>query len=247
MKLTFSGTHALVLGGTCDLALTLAGYMIEAGLIPILTYRDEEGSRRIAEKLEAVSGRYRTVFLDFSNRSSVDALFPAIGDDLSFVVDLAQGDFESFIASADEDAVARYFFENISVRAGIIKEASRVMLAGKKGRFVFVSSAAALRSNPGQGFYAAAKLASEALYRNTGLELGKRGITAVTLRPGYIGAGRGRTFVENHEKKISDMIPTGKTLTKEEVAETILFLLSDSAADINATEILMDGGMSAAK
>lgn len=247
MKLTFSGTYALVLGGTCDLALTLAGYMVEAGLLPVLTYRDEEGSRRITEALKASSGRYRTVFFDLSDRFSVDVLFSAIGDDLSYVVDLAQGDLEGFVASADRDAVARYFSENISVRADIIKKAGRVMLAKKSGRFVFVSSAAALRSNPGQGFYAAAKLASEALYRNTGIELGRRGITAVTLRPGYIGAGRGRTFLEKHEQGISDRIPTGRALTKEEVAETILFLLSDSAAGINATEILMDGGMSAAK
>jgi len=121
------------------------------------------------------------------------------------------------------------------------------MLSGRKGRLVFVSSTAALRPNLGQGFYAAAKLAAEALYRNLGLELGKRGITAVTLRPGYISAGRGRSFIQDNENEVLKRIPTGKALSASEVASAIMFLLSDGAAGFNATEIVMDGGLSAGK
>ena len=102
------------------------------------------------------------------------------------------------------------------------------------------------RPNPGQGFYAAAKLASEALYRNLGLELANRGITTVTLRPGYIATGRGTKYIRANED-ISGRIPLGRVLTGKEVAEAILFFLSDNAGGFNAVEICMDGGLSAAK
>jgi 3-oxoacyl-[acyl-carrier protein] reductase len=117
------------------------------------------------------------------------------------------------------------------------------MVKKRKGRLIFISSTAALRPKPGQGFYAAAKLASEALYRNMGLELGERGVTAVILRPGYIDAGRGKVYLQEQDKKVLATVPIKRAITKKEIAETIIFLLSESAAGINAADIIIDGGL----
>ena len=51
MKLEFSGTNALILGGTCDLAICLAEYMIQTGLFPILTYRNETGLKHVSKQV----------------------------------------------------------------------------------------------------------------------------------------------------------------------------------------------------
>jgi 3-oxoacyl-[acyl-carrier protein] reductase len=244
MNLKFSGTRALLLGGTCELALTLAGFMNDTSLFPILTYRNDEGQNVIKKALPHLEGKYDTHYLDFGNRDSLNSLFSYVGDDLDFVVDFAQGNYESLIAQADSDSVYRYFKENISFRAEVLKIAGRVMLKKRKGRLVFISSEAASRPNPGQGFYAAAKLASEALYRNMGLELGMRGITTAILRPGYVDAGRGKEYLQGQDGKILETVPIKRAITRNEIAETILFLLSDSAAGMNATEITMDGGLS---
>jgi len=243
MKWKFSGTRALILGGTCELALTLAGVMIETSLFPILTYRNDRGQNIIKKALPHLEGKYDACYLDLGNRVSVNSLFSHIGDDLDFVIDFAQENYESLIAQADGDIVFRYFNKNVSMRAEVLKMAGRIMLKKRKGRLVFISSTAAARPNPGQGFYAAAKLASEALYRNMGLELGKRGITAVILRPGYVDAGRGKEYLQVQDEKVLETVPIKRAITQEEIAETILFLLSDSASGMNATEITMDGGL----
>jgi 3-oxoacyl-[acyl-carrier protein] reductase len=112
---------------------------------------------------------------------------------------------------------------------------------------VYVSSAAAGRPHPGQGYYAAAKQASEALYRNVGLELSTRGVTAVTLRPGYIDAGRGLRYLEKKADDALAKVPLGRALKIDEVVDAIMFLLSDSAVGFNATILTMDGGLSAGK
>jgi len=247
MSLHFSGTRALVLGGTCELALVLAQTMIESDLFPLLTYRDDKGLNTIREALRPFHGRYETCYLNFGDRDSLDSIFTQIGNDLNFLVDFAQGNYESLIAGADEESVYSYFMENISFRAEILKRVGRAMLKKRKGRLVFISSAAAARPNPGQGFYAAAKLASEALYRNMGLELGERGVTTVILRPGYIDAGRGRIYLQKQDRKILEMTPIKRAITGEEIAQTILFLLSDGAASIIGTEISMDGGLTSGK
>ncbi len=247
MNFSFFGKRAFILGGSCDLALSLAENMIEAGLFPILTYRSEKGQNHIIESLKTFDGKYTTAYLDFSEPGSIGRAFQYADQDIDYLVDFIQGNFESLIASADEVDIYRYFSQNVSFRAEVIKKAARIMLAKKKGRLIYISSSAAAKPNPGQGFYAAAKLASEALYRNLGLELGGRGITTVTLRPGYINAGRGRTFLESKGKGTPDKIPIKRVLTVGEVSETILFYLSDSARGFNATEISMDGGLSARK
>lgn len=247
MKLRFSGRNALVLGGTCDLALCLAESMIETSLFPIVTYRTEEGLKRLSDKLRNYPGEYESFYLDLGKRDSLDRFVSRKGKEIDFLVDFAQGDFEGFIASADEDGLHGYFSENISFRAELLKKISRAMVRKKEGRLIFISSTAALRPNPGQGFYAAAKLASEALYRNLGLELGGRGITTVTLRPGYVNAGRGRRYMETREEEVLRKVPIRRALYERELAETVLFFLSDSARGFNATEINMDGGLTAGK
>ena len=196
MNFTFSGNRALILGGTCELALTLSKYMIKASLFPILTYRSEQGLNRIRSALQSFEGKYEACHLNFGDRNSLTVLFTNIGDDPDYLVDFAQGHYESLVASADDECVYRYFAENISFRAEVLKRAGRAMLKKRRGRLIFISSSAAARTNPGQGFYAAAKLASEALYRSMGLEMGARGVTTAILRPGYIDAGRGRTYIQ---------------------------------------------------
>ncbi len=243
----FTGNQALILGGSCDLAITLVKRMIEAGLFPILTYRNEKGRKYISENLKDCPKKYSSLYLEFGNRDSIDSLLNQTGDDIDFMVDFVQGNFESLVASADAKRIYSYFAENISFRTEVLKKVARIMMKKKSGRLVFISSSAAKRPNPGQGFYAAAKLASEAIYKNLGLELGGHGITTVTLRPGYIDSGRGRKFVQNHSKEVIDKVPIKRALTKKEVAEAILFYLSNSATGFNATEIPMDGGLTAGK
>jgi len=247
MILSFHGKKALVLGGSCDLALTLAAAMREAGIYPLLTFRNEEGREKINARLLPLGGSYGVCYLDFGDRDSLTSLLAQGYGEIDFVVDFAQGDFEGYVAAADEARVYQYFNANVSFRAELLKKIARIMVKRKKGRFVFISSVAAGRTNPGQGFYAAAKLASEALYRNLGLELGRKGITTVTLRPGYIRAGRGKAYLEAHGEEALRLVPTGRFLSESEVAETILFLLSESAAGFNATELTMDGGLTACK
>lgn len=247
MKETFSGSRALILGGTCEIALTLAQYLISESLYPILTYRNERGCRSIRETLTTFAGKYETRYLAFGDRESLNTLFRDIDDDIDFLVDFVQEDYESLVASADEEKTGRFFAENVSFRAEILKRAGRAMLKKRNGRLIYISSSAAERPNPGQGFYAAAKLASEALYRNMGLEMGERGITTAILRPGYVDAGRGAAYIRKHGKEMLEMIPIKRAITQEEIAQTILFLLSDSAIGINAAAIALDGGLTAGK
>jgi len=247
MRTKYSGRRALILGGSCELALRLAEEMVREGLHPVMAYRDAKGLERIDGCLKAHDGRYAAIHLDL-NTPAESASMQALSDVApDYLVDFAQGDLEGLVASTSGPAVHHYFEANIARRADIIHLAARSMVARHSGRMIYVSSVVAQRPNPGQGYYAAAKLASEALYCNAGLELAARGITTAILRPGYVNAGRGRRYLEQHMDRAMAKVPLKRALEIDEVVDTIMFLLSDSAVGINATVVTMDGGLSAGK
>ncbi len=247
MELEFSKKNALILGGSCELGITLGKLMITSGLFPMLTYRDTDGEKRISTSLKSFTGKYASGLLDLADPESVETFFSRKTDELSYMVDLAHGNLEQLVASRGRRSISQFYEENVSSRAAILEIVSRSMLKEKFGRMVYVSSTAATRPHPGQGFYASSKLASEALYKNLGIELGGKGITTVVLRPGYMDTGRGRLYADKKHKDILEKVPVKRLLSPNEVAETILFFLSKSAQGFNATEITMDGGLSAGK
>jgi 3-oxoacyl-[acyl-carrier protein] reductase len=242
MKLSFSGKNSLVLGGSCETALFLARLMIESQLFPILSYRNHDGQMRINDSLSSFDARkFETILLDFSRKQTIECLDDSTWQHLDYVIDFIQSDYESLIPGASKQHIENYMTTNIINRAALLQSISRTMLKRRKGRLIFISSTAAIKQNPGQGFYAAAKQASEALYRNIGIEMGDRGVTTVSLRAGYIDSGRGKSYLNTHSKMKRFVLKT------KEVAETILFLLSDSATGFNATELLFDKGLVASK
>lgn len=247
MTREYKGRRALILGGSCALAIGLAKTMIAEKVHPVLTHRNQQGRICIDESLHDQSGNYSSLALDLDKARNLASLDPVLAMGTDYLVDFAQGDFEGLVASADLAAVASFVQTNITHRGEVIRQVARSMVTRRRGRMVYISSTAAGRPNPGQGFYAAAKLASEALYRNLGLEMASRGITTVTLRPGYVDAGRGHRYLEKNAQVALAKVPLGRALETKEVVDTIMFLLSDSAVGFNATTLTMDGGLSSGK
>ena len=155
--------------------------------------------------------------------------------------------FESLIAGAAPEAIMEWAAVDIGLRARLVRAVGRSMLARRFGRCVFVSSSAAECPAEGQGYYAAAKLAGEALYRSLAVELSGRGITACSLRLSWLDAGRGAVFLERRREAVEKRMPIGRLVRMDEAVETVLFLLSASASSVNGTVVTLDGGLSATK
>jgi 3-oxoacyl-[acyl-carrier protein] reductase len=247
MKYSYAGEEALILGGSSEIGLALAVALLEQGIRPVCSYRNNEGKQRILDLLQPYQNQYMIVYCDFSDSSSWPITFPSGVTRFDYLIDCAHTDFEGLLAAVHEDDVSRYYTENIAARAVILKQVTRMMLQKHRGRCVFISSTAALRQNPGQALYASAKCASETLYRSIGIELGSKGITTVSLRLGYVDAGRGRDYLLQRSEELKAKIPVKKFLSVTDVTAALMFLLSDNASSINATEIVMDGGFTAVK
>lgn len=255
-----SSPTLLILGGSSELGIALAKEALTAGYEVVTTFASETGRERLARAVaDFETGRcgsqatsWRAVALPFGDSMALSLLISELHGRCRHFVDFAHTDYESLVAAAQPSDVETYFRLNVSARAEIIREVARMMLARPRseairGRMIYVSSTAAALVNPGQGFYAAAKLASEALYRGLGVELGGRGITTSILRLGYVAAGRAARSSERHGASFVARIPTRRLLPLVDVARTVLFLLSEAGSTMNANVTTLDGGLTACK
>jgi predicted tellurium resistance membrane protein TerC/NAD(P)-dependent dehydrogenase (short-subunit alcohol dehydrogenase family) len=111
---------------------------------------------------------------------------------------------------------------------------------GPGGSIVLLSSIAAVTGGVGEYvFYAAAKAGIDGLVVGLAREVAKEGIRVNAIRPGP-------TDTEIHEpgrlERISPMLPMGRAGKPDEIAEAVLFLLSDAASYISGTVLNVAGG-----
>jgi len=110
------------------------------------------------------------------------------------------------------------------------------------GAIVNVSSLAALMAGSGIA-YEATKAALLGLSRSVAVRYARDGIRVNTILPGLINSSMVRREIGDREARVAPRIPLGRQGTPWEIAKAIVFLLSDDASYITATELLVDGGL----
>ena len=114
------------------------------------------------------------------------------------------------------------------------------MLVKKYGRVVSVVSLSGLKGLPGQTNYSAAKAAVIGATKALSQEVGRRGITANCVAPGFIKTDMTEGI---NEKDFKSLIPLNRFGTSEEVADAVMFLASEKAAYITGQVLSINGGL----
>ncbi|KPK06116.1 MAG: 3-oxoacyl-ACP synthase [Betaproteobacteria bacterium SG8_39] len=118
-----------------------------------------------------------------------------------------------------------------------------VMLAQGSGVILTTSSIVGLYGNFGQTNYAASKFAVIGMTKTWAKELGRKGIRANAVCPGFVATPILKQMPENVLADMAKKVPCGRLGTPEEVANVFAFLASDEASYINGAVISVDGGM----
>jgi 3-oxoacyl-[acyl-carrier protein] reductase len=111
------------------------------------------------------------------------------------------------------------------------------------GRIITAASVVGLYGNFGQSNYAATKGGVIAMTKVWAKEMGRKGITANAVAPGFIHTEMMDTLPENVLKMMQEKAPVGRLGTADEVAAVYAFLASEEAAFINGATISVDGGL----
>jgi 3-oxoacyl-[acyl-carrier protein] reductase len=120
---------------------------------------------------------------------------------------------------------------------------SKVMIRRKSGCILVTSSIAGLYGNFGQTNYAASKAAVIGMVKTWGKELGRHGVRAVAVCPGFIDTAILASMPEKVIETMRQRIPLKRLGTPEEIANVFAFLASDEASYVNGVAIEVGGGL----
>jgi 3-oxoacyl-[acyl-carrier protein] reductase len=123
------------------------------------------------------------------------------------------------------------------------KIAARAMMKQRYGRIINMASVVGVIGNPGQANYVASKAGLIGLTKAAAKELASRNITVNAVAPGFIDTDMTAALPDKVKDAMLGQVPLGRAGRPEDVAATVAFLASDSAAYITGQVIHVSGGM----
>jgi len=123
------------------------------------------------------------------------------------------------------------------------KAVVKYMIKQKSGRIVNISSIVGVMGNVGQVNYSASKAGVIGLTKSVAREVASRGVTVNAVAPGFIETDMTRALPDNERNALTAVIPMKKLGQVEDVAQAVLFLVSDGASYITGQVINVNGGM----
>jgi len=243
---------ALVSGASRGIGRATALLLAQEGYTVAVNYhRQRDAAEKVVAEIQAEGGKAFAVQADISDESQVEAMFARIdqqGLPLTALVNNAGILFQqSRVEALSAARINQVLATNVTGYFLCCREAVKRMSTqhgGQGGAIVNVSSAAARLGSPGEYVdYAASKGAVDTLTTGLSLEVAASGIRVNGVRPGFI-------YTEMHASggepgrvdRVSSAIPMQRGGQPEEVAQAIVWLLSDKASYVTGSFIDLAGG-----
>jgi 3-oxoacyl-[acyl-carrier protein] reductase len=246
-----TGRIAIVTGAARGIGAATARRLAADGMAVAVLDLDEADCAGTVKEIEAAGGRALAVGADVSKSDQVQAAVDRVAAELGPPTVLVNNagitrDANLFKMTDEQwDAVI-----NVHLRGAFLmtRAAQKYMTEQKWGRIVNLSSSSAL-GNRGQVNYSAAKAGMQGFTKTLAKELGRFGITANSVAPGFIvtdmteaTAARVHMSFEDYQAAAAAQIPVGRVGQPDEVANLISFLVSEGTGYISGQVIYIAGG-----
>jgi len=247
MSGTLDGQTAVITGAVRGIgrAIALRLAKSEANLI-INYYQNEAAALDLSGEIADLGGHCVLVQGDVSHPDDAKKVIQSSLENfnrLDILVNNAGINRDNLLLRMKEDEFSQVIAVNLLGTFHCTKYASKIMMKGRYGRIVNISSVVGIAGNAGQANYAASKAGMIGFTKSVAKELGTRNITVNAIAPGYIKTDMTNRLSDDQKGKILSRIPLGRFGLPEEVANMVNFLVSDEANYITGQVFRIDGGM----
>jgi 3-oxoacyl-[acyl-carrier protein] reductase len=242
---------AIVTGAARGIGAGTAKRLASDGMaVGVLDLNEADGAQTVAE-IEKAGGKAIAVGADVSNADQVQAAVDRVAAELgepTVLINNAGVTRDNLLfkmSETDWDMVL-----NVHLRGAFLmtRATQKYMVSAKWGRIVNLSSVSAV-GNRGQVNYSAAKAGMQGLTKTLAIELGKFGITANAVAPGFIvtdmtaaTAARLGVSFEDFQAGAAQTIPVQRVGLPEDVANAISFFVSEAAGFVSGQILYIAGG-----
>ncbi|WP_446224880.1 3-oxoacyl-ACP reductase FabG [Nocardia sp. IBHARD005] len=242
---------AIVTGAARGIGAAVAVKLASDGYAVAVLDLDEAACAGTVASVEAAGGEALAVGADVADEAAVAAAVARIATALGPPTVLVNNagvlrDNLLFKMSVNDwDTVM-----NVHLRGAFLmtRAVQKYMVEAKFGRIVNLSSTSAL-GNRGQANYSAAKAGMQGFTKTLAFELGKFGVTANAIAPGFIEtemtaatAARVGVDFESFKAAAAAQIPVNRVGTPDDIANTASFFASEGAGFVSGQVIYVAGG-----
>lgn len=242
------GKIAIITGGASGIGEAHARVFAAEGAKVVISDVQDELGEGVATAISSDGGDAMFVHQDVTSESDwaglVDATVKQYGSITTLVNNAGVGSFKGV-----EDEDLEGFNRVVAIcQTGVWLGMKAVMPELKKtgnGAIVNISSLYGIIGTPSMVAYHGAKGAVRLMTKSAGLEYAKQGVRINSVHPGIINTPLAGTLSDEYIQAITDTTPMGKMGEPIDIANMSLFLVSDEAKFITASEFVVDGGWGA--
>jgi len=240
-----AGKVAIVTGASRGIGAAIAEKLAKAGATVIGTATSDSGAEAISARFEE-GMKGEGMKLDVTDAKEIEAVIKTITakygvpEILVNNAGITQDTLMMRMKDTQWDAVLD---TNLNSVFRMTKSLIKGMMKSRWGRIVSISSVVGSMGNAGQANYAASKAGMDGFTRALASEVGSRGITVNSVAPGFIKSDMTEGLPEDWKAKLLERVPMNRLGTPEEVADTVLFLVSPEASYVTGTTMHVNGGM----
>jgi 3-oxoacyl-[acyl-carrier protein] reductase len=246
-----NGRVAIVTGAARGIGAATANRLAADGMaIAVLDLKSSDG-QDTASAITTAGGRAIAIGADVSDaeaaRAAVTEVVERLGEPTVLVnnAGVTRDNLLFKMSEDDWDAVLGVHLRGAFLMSRAVQSH---MVGARWGRIVNLSSTAAL-GNRGQVNYSAAKAGMQGFTKTLAIELGKFGVTANAIAPGFIAtdmtagtAERLGVEFETMQREAASQIPVGRVGAPEDIANTVSFLVSEDSSFVSGQVIYVAGG-----
>lgn len=238
---------ALITGGATGIGKQIARTLGNHGAKICIASRKEENLRAACEELAAEDIDCMWSRCDVREADQVERVIADISDrhgHLDIVINNAAGNFPAPIQGISYNGFRSVVDIDLRGTYNVSKAAFEAQLKDNGGHIVNISAPFQNMGVSLQAHVAAAKAGVDSLTRTSAVEFGPHGVRVNAIAPGATADTEGMDRFENVESSGNAACPLGYVGAKQDIANMVLFLVSDAASYVTGQVIAVDGGTS---
>ena len=230
--INFAGRAAVVTGGTRGIGLAITRALIKHGAT-VHVFDVSPGE---------TDDQYQFHKVDISDSASVNAAVAQLPDQVSLLVNNAGITRDKSVAKMTDEDWQSVLTVNLTGAFYVVRALAPAMREAGYGRIVNITSINGMRGKFGQANYSSSKAGLIGLTKTLARELGPKGITVNAVAPGMVMTEMARALDQAILAKAQSECLLPEMADPEDIANAVLFLLSDAARMITGEVIRVDAG-----